>query len=404
MTHFCGLAIKTIMYFDFRSFFRIAHLSFFRYTDAHSSLTLKRGFFLVGFFIFFPVVQLFNRICFLLDDIIYPQYRDIEIKTPVFVTGNPRSGTSFIHRVMATDQNQFFFFKTWEIIFPAIVQKKFLAFIGRIDFLLGSVFSTLIKRFEMRLFRDFNRMHRLGLFYPEEDDKVLAHIFSCFDLVYFFPFFEVFEWHCRFDQDAKPYDRKRIMTFYLNCVRRQAYFKGNKGHLIAKSPFFSSKIDSLFEYFPDAKIIYLVRNPLEVIPSMMSMAYEIWNSTINSQSKFSIEDKTYQMAKFFYDYPLAQLDQVHPSAYQIVKYSELISCPSRIIQKIYQNFGFDFSPEVKKTIDDQERQARAYKSHHLYSLRQFNISKEQIISELCGIFQRFDFVVPEEKNGGEGSF
>jgi hypothetical protein len=354
-------------------------------------MTLKRAFFLIGFFIIFPMVQLFNALCFVLDEIFYPGYRKIEIEKPVFITGNPRSGTSFIHRLMAGDERQFFFFKTWEIIFPAIIQKKFLAFIGRVDRLFGSIFSAAIKRLEERIFQNFNRIHRLGLFYAEEDDKLLAHIFSCFDLVYFFPFFEVFDWHCRFDMAAKPDDQKRIMTFYVSCLKRQAYFKGNRGHLLSKSPFFCSKIESLFEYFPDARIIYLIRNPLEVIPSMISMAYEIWNSTVGADAAYSIEDKTYEMARLFYEYPLTRLNQAPRSSYVLVNYNELVCDPSKVIHNIYQKFACEITSAVKKNLDDQESKARSYRSSHVYSLDDFNTSREQITSDLDFVFRQFNF-------------
>jgi hypothetical protein len=337
------------------------------------------------------MVQLFNALCFLLDEMFYAGYRKIELEKPVFITGNPRSGTSFIHRQMTGDKRQFFFFKTWEIIFPAIIQKKFLTFIGRIDRLFGNIFSAFLKRIEERIFQNFNRMHRLGLFYPEEDDKLLAHIFSCFDLVYFFPFFEVFDCHYRFDMAAKPNDQKRIMAFYVSCLKRQAYFKGNRGHLLSKSPFFCSKIESLFEYFPDAKIIYLIRSPLEVVPSMINMAHEIWKSTIGADATYSIEDKTYEMARFFYEYPLSRLDQAPQSSYILVNYMDLVSHPSKVIQTIYRKFAYEVTSDVKKIFDEQESDARSYRSSHFYSLDDFNISREQIILDLDFVFQQFNF-------------
>jgi hypothetical protein len=99
------------MYFDFRTFFRLAYLSFFKWKDTASPLTVKRFLFLIGFFLIFPVVQLFNAICFLLDEILFSEYREIEIKKPGFIVGAARSGTTFIHRLMARDEGQFFFFQ-----------------------------------------------------------------------------------------------------------------------------------------------------------------------------------------------------------------------------------------------------------------------------------------------------
>jgi hypothetical protein len=120
--------------------------------------------------------------------------------------------------MMAKDEEQFFCYKTWEIIFPAIIQKKILSLIGRIDRSIGGIFGKLIQRIESRLFQDFNKMHRLGLFAPEEDDKLTIHIFSSLDLLWFFPFQELTHHFSRFDELVEPKDRKRyprILSVHL---------------------------------------------------------------------------------------------------------------------------------------------------------------------------------------------
>jgi hypothetical protein len=71
------------------------------------------------------------------------------------------------------------------------------------------------------------------------------------------------------------------MSFCENCVKRQAYFKKGRRHLVSKSPGLCAKIDSLFEHFPDCRIIYLVRTPLEVVPSTHSTIGSVWSSLLS---------------------------------------------------------------------------------------------------------------------------
>ena len=378
------------MYFDFRTFFRVAYLSFFKWRESPARLTVKRALFLVGFFLIFPMVQIFNVFCFFLDQIFFPGYQKIEIEKPVFIIGNPRSGTTFIHRVMARDEEQFFYFRTWEIIFPAIIQKKFLFYVGCIDRWMGSILSHCLNYFESWLFPNFGKMHKLGLFYPEEDDKVLVHIFSFFELLFFFPFKEL-DWLSRFDQLARPEDRKRIMTFYGNCIRRQAYFKGCKKHFLSKSPHSSARIDSLFEHFPDCKIVYMVRNPLEVVPSTVNMVQKIWGSAMNMKAGFPLQEKIYETTKFYYQHPLARLERAPQDSYVIVNYEELVNQPSKVVQTIYQQFGFELSTEFLQALREEDEKAKGYKSSHVYSLDQCCYTREQIVSDLWSIFERFHF-------------
>lgn len=379
------------MYFNFRVFFRTAYLSFFKWRNTPTRLTYKRLTFLVGFFLIFPIVQLFNASCLLLDEILFPGYRKVELEKPVFIVGNPRSGTTFIHRIMTKDEDQFFCFRTWEIIFPAIIQKKVLSFLGRIDRLLGSIFSKVLKRFESRLFRNFNKMHQTSLFSPEEDDNLLVHTFSHINLVWFFPFFEEFKWFAQLDQLARPEDRKHIMTFYKKCIKRQAYFKGNKGHFLSKSPSACSRIGSLYEYFPGCKIICLVRNPLEVIPSMVNMAHEIWHSTINIEASYPFQDKVYEVLKYYYTYPLYRFEVEPQSAYVFIRYDDLVGQPRQAIQTACQRLGLELNTKFLNILKQEEENARNYKSRHVYSIDQIHFTREQIVSDLRDIFDRFDF-------------
>jgi len=379
------------MYFDFRTFFRFAYISFFKSGDTPAPLTVKRASSLILFFTAYSALQLFNAICLFLDDVLFPDYKKIELKSPVFIVGNFRSGTTFIHRVMAMDEEQFFCFRAWEIIFPAITQKKVLAFFGRIDGMLGHFFEKSINRFEVRFFRNFNKMHKAGLFYPEEDELLLVHIFSSYNLIFFFPFFDELKWSYRFDQDLGPKDRKRVMSFYESCVKRQAYLKGNRARLLSKNPGFSAKVDSLYEYFPGCKIIYMVRNPLDVIPSVENMALEIWNSFITVKTDRLFQEKVYETARYFYDYPLARLDRAPKDAYVVINYEDLVRTPSGAVKGAYERFGLELSQEFIRFLHEEDQKAKGYKSLHFYSLDRFYLTREQIVSDLRHIFDRFGF-------------
>jgi hypothetical protein len=384
------------VYFNFRTFFHAALLCVFKWKDTPSPMTAKRVLFLIGFFTVFPLVQFFNTVCFLLDDILFPGWRKIQLAKPVFIIGNPRSGTTFIHRVMAKDEGQFFCFRTWEILFPAIIQKKILSLIGRIDRRIDGTFSNSVKRFEHRFFNKFNKIHRLGLFLPEEDDKLTIHIFSSFDLIWFFPFEELIHRFSHFDQLVEPKERKRIMTFYKNCIKRQAYYKGNKGHLLSKNPVCPPKIDSVYEYFPGCKIVYLVRNPLEVIPSTISLTHEIWRSTVNVRSGYPFKNQVYKTLEFFYDHALSRLEEAPGDSYVLVKYEELIRQPRQVLQKVYRKFGFEIDPKFIEILREEEIKAQNYKSGHVYSLRQFNLTPEKIFSDFHNVYEKFAYSIREE--------
>jgi hypothetical protein len=90
----------------------------------------------------------------------------------------PRSGATFVYRLLARDEQQFFCFKTWEIPFPAIIQKKAVYLLGRFDrVLMRAGLRCTVEGVEQKMVKNFNVMHRTSLFFPEED-KLLLHIFA----------------------------------------------------------------------------------------------------------------------------------------------------------------------------------------------------------------------------------
>ncbi len=380
-----------MLYFNFNRFFRAFYVSVKKRHEFPAPFDAKRVLFLVGFFIGYSLVQLFNRICFIVDDILYKDWRKVKLKPPVFIVGNPRSGTTFIHRVMAHDTDQFFYFKAWEIFFPAIVQKKALAALGALDRRLGSPLGKLVVFIESRVFKDFNKMHHLSLFAPEEDDKLTLHIFSSLDLLWFFPFKELTIDYAYFDQMVGDRDRRRIMTFYADCIRRQAFYKKTEGRLLSKNPVCPPKIKSLMEFFPGCQFIYPVRNPLQVVPSMVNMAHAMWRATIRIAPGYPMQEQVYETLKHYYLYPLRCFEEAAQGSYALVKYDDLVARPKEEIQKIYRGLGLSLSKDFCRMLEEEERRARSYKSEHDYTIEALEITPERIVSDLEEIFQRFGF-------------
>jgi len=52
---------------------------------------------------------------------------------------------------------------------------------------------------------------------------------------------------------------------------------GNKIHYLSKNPAFTLRISSIYNEFPDAKIICLIRDPIDSIPSMISYIAKLYS-------------------------------------------------------------------------------------------------------------------------------
>ena len=72
-----------------------------------------------------PIFLGFTRFTLWLDNVFFPQYRKQAIDRPVFIIGNPRSGTSFLHRLL-TETQEYAAFETWHLLFPSLTVRAVL--------------------------------------------------------------------------------------------------------------------------------------------------------------------------------------------------------------------------------------------------------------------------------------
>jgi hypothetical protein len=356
---------------------------------AFSSAPL-RSLALAGLLVFLPLVFLWNSLWLFLDHLFFPGFRRTKLRDPVFIVGNPRSGTTMMHRLLSRDRTRFFSFKTWEVMFPSILQKKIIQGLARCDRLLGSPLKRGLLALENRLLAGTGTIHPLSLFATEEDESLLVPLFSSFNLIWFFPLSH-FSWMCRMDQEASPANRKRIMTAYRSLVLRQAYLKGGRRQFLSKNAFFSGRVDCLYEYFPDCRIIYLVRNPLDVIPSTQSLTERLLRSTAGITADEKIKEDVYDTLKMFYTYTPQRLAKAPEGSRSLIRYEDLVREPRAVVSDLYRRFGFDLSSAYDTILEREEESVREYRSHHRYCIEDYGQTREVILKDLQQVFREFNF-------------
>ena len=377
------------MLFQFKLFGVLYLKSIFRYGSTGMKWSLRHAIFLIIFPVFYIGLQLLNRICFILDDLFYYEYRGIEVKSPVFIVGFPRSGTTHLHRLLAKDEENTSLL-LWEMMFaPSIVQKKIFLWIGRLDRKIGQPFYRFFSAIEEKQFAEARKIHHISHFEPEEDEIVLIHIFVSAFQMFMFPFDEMLTF-THFDTALSESYRTKVMAFYKDLIRRHLYVFGPTKRYVSKNPAFSCKIKSLYAAFPDAKIVCMVRTPFEAVPSAVSwMSYNL--------NTFHVSDSPYHVELIiggighWYRYPLEQLANYSESSQAIEIYDNLVHQPKKIVEGFYNRFGFSLSNGFQAILEEADQKAKNYKSSHSYSFEKMGLSREQILSLFSDTFDRFGF-------------
>jgi omega-hydroxy-beta-dihydromenaquinone-9 sulfotransferase len=206
---------------------------------------------------------LWHALCHLFDEIFLRHYRHTPIERPVFIIGLPRSGTTALHRQLATSSG-YTTLTTWEAaLAPALIQKIAFRGISHLDRLCGQPLSRLVRWIDSLLAKsDFSRNHSLQLLAPEEDFILLLPIMACFALITLLPG-DASLWQLSdFDHTIPAREKRRILAFYRACLKKHLYFALPRAQLLSKNASFLSWNESLREAFPDATRICCLR-PLE---------------------------------------------------------------------------------------------------------------------------------------------
>jgi hypothetical protein len=379
------------MMYNFRLFWRMAKRSFFKSNGTYGKLTRKRFLFLLLFYSVWPGWAVFTWLCFHLDDLIFPAYKQQPLEKPLFILGNFRSGSTFLHRLLSRDSATFTSLRTWDIfLMPSITQRMIFRGLARVDRVFGSPLVNLLKSIDQRSLGQV-RIHKISLFEPEEDENILLHAWSTFFVSLLFPFLDDLPPYQFFDDAIPAAEKKRIMGFYRSCLQRHLYATGGKRYFVAKNPAFSAKIETLMEFFPDARILYLARNPLDMLPSTISWLSYAWHVFSQPPEKYLYRDQVLALTKYWYRHPLAVLDK-NPSPHNmILNYEDLIRWPEQVIRSFYEQFGYAESSGLEKIIQEAIEETRTHHSDHVYHYEEMGFSHEEIVREFDDIFARFNF-------------
>ena len=167
------------------------------------------------------------------------------VTAPVFITGLPRSGTTFLHALLACNPAARVPL-AWEVADPyggAAGRRRF----GR----QLAVFSRLVP--------ELSDLHSLSADAPQECTEILAHTFRSlrFDMTHDVPGYRA--WLDRAGHDE-------AYRFHARFLR---HLQGRRdGRWVLKSPDHVAALSALRRTYPDARLVMLHRDPLHVMASV----------------------------------------------------------------------------------------------------------------------------------------
>jgi hypothetical protein len=306
-----------------------------------------------------------NRLRLVADRRQFPAIAAEVIRRPLFITGLPRSGTTFLHALLAQDPAHRAP-QVWEVMHPSPPPEK-------ASYTTDARITTTARELKWLdlLMPDFETVHLIDARLPQECIAITSHDFRSytFESMYTVPSYRA--WHDR--QDKRPvyeFHRQFLQHLQWRCPGQRWVLKA-PSHLLA--------LEALLQVYPDAGIILTHRDPLKVLASCASFTEVLRRGFSDHIDKASLGQEVLERwvegAGLAVKYRQAQGD----SQQQLfdVHYGELLRDPMSMVRRIYGFFDLELNGAAETAM---ERFLLANPKNkggvHRYSLEEFGLNPE----------------------------
>lgn len=388
-------SLKQNILFSYQCYLYFLRRTFLGCRGTQARLTPKRFAGMTVFFIALLGLQTFHWLAFAVDEVLFSGYKSVDIREPLFIVGVPRSGTTFLQRLLSADRDTFTSFTLWELILaPSITERKILLGLAALDRRVGAPFKRLVAWFERTALGGLDDIHRVSLSDPEEDYLALAPIYACYLMILPFPFPEDLGHLAFFDDQTPRADKERIMAFYKTCLQRHLYVHGTEKTLLSKNVSFGPMVETLAQVFPDGRVIGTVRNPLHAVPSHISSMLEGAALFDNDTRGDTFRDQMIEVQRYAYSHLADVLPRLPRSRHMLLRMEDLQEDLEGVIRTLYARFSFSMTPAYEALLKRRDQSQKTYRSRHRYDPSRYNLTRADIFHRFYDVYHRFGYMPP----------
>ena len=310
----------------------------------------------------------------------FPEINDQKIARPVFIVGMNRTGTTYLHRLMARDR-RFRALRTYELVEPVLHTG---------DYASIRHFSQDPRRTIARdtigasgMARALEGIHHIDIDAPEEDFPILRHAFASWvsTVRYRLPEFEkwLLETGCR---EAYAHHHRTMQQYTYQRSRRHPDVHRQ---WLFKMPFHLMELDALIEVYPDAVFVQTHREPVQFMGS--------WNSLVDRvRSVSSAPLPPEQLGREQLAFMARMLERgigfraSHPELehrWFDVSYFDLVENPIAVVAHVYDRFGWPLEEDTVAGMQwwlDEQLARRRQEKRHKYDIADYGLTREMIDS------------------------
>jgi hypothetical protein len=261
------------------------------------------------------------------------------LKEPLFILGHWRSGSTFLQTLLSQD-HRYGYLNTYKAIFPQIYFCS--------ETLMKPIFQGL-----SNLSSSKNPFHRVPFSWDDADEEDTALLNSYSEYTSYWAQLFPKEYHSIINRFTfSQYEEKDIEHWennYMYIIKKLSLYYSKP--LILRSPPNTARVKQLLKLFPNAKFIYIHRNPYDVFHSNLgywdaNMKYFCFQKITNEE----IEDKIFYGYKKLIGNYLEQRSAIPSTNLIEVRYEDLYSNTIEVMDKIYKQLELPDFNEIKPIV------------------------------------------------------
>ena len=213
-----------------------------------------------------------------IDELVFSGYRKQEVRQPLFLLGQPRSGTTRFEDILIEDKQSLMALTLFEMRYPYLTVQYAIDGLAWLDRTLLGGRLRHVAFDVLHLNKPFggsgprHQMRRLQFELGDEDDIIfLFHQMHHFQFCGALPDEEFVRLFYHFDKLPKRV-QLRALDFHRRCIQKVLYRRGQGRTYFAKwVAGWNGQLDVARTLYPDAQYIVIVRDPAESLPSWFKL-------------------------------------------------------------------------------------------------------------------------------------
>lgn len=303
----------------------------------------------------------------------HPEILDEQIVAPLVIVGLPRTGTTLLHRLIASD-SRFYAAAWWETRFPAPFSADDIGGGERVKTAKLEVAAML------EAVPELAAIHPLDALEADEEIMLLEQTLYSTTPPSMACVPSYAAWQKR--QDLRPAYAylKRLLQLILWQKKRRGL---EAQRWVLKAPMHLGYVEVLFETLPDTTLVQTHRDPLSTMPSYASMIYNLWRLGSEASDPIEAGRQWSEIMAEHLHHCMAVRSTLPAERFVDVDFRDTVKDPLGVVERIYRRVGLPMTDLARTRIQAYMREhSREDRAPHNYTLEQFGFTE-------AGLRERF---------------